>query len=134
MVVPSEFSQPWPKAVWPVPPLATERVPVVSDKLIPRVEVATSVYPEPVPRRISPKLGVEVMPVPPRARARVPVTSDEARFTAEALIAPALALRMPESESMVRLPDIVTEPVTVALPSNLLFPSTSKILPIVVVD
>ena len=34
---PSELSQPWPKEVWPVPPLATVKVPV----MVERVEVAS---------------------------------------------------------------------------------------------
>ena len=38
-VVPSEWSQPWPKEVWPVPPLATAKVPV----MVERVEVASQV-------------------------------------------------------------------------------------------
>ena len=36
---PSELSQPWPKEVWPVPPLATVKVPV----MVERVEVASQV-------------------------------------------------------------------------------------------
>ena len=40
-VAPSELSQPWPKEVWPVPPLATESVPVMSDKVVVAVQVGT---------------------------------------------------------------------------------------------
>ena len=55
------------KEVAPVPPRATASVPVVSAMSMPRVEVATSAYPEPVPRRICPKVGVDERPVPPFA-------------------------------------------------------------------
>ncbi len=56
-----------PNVVRPVPPLFTGSVPVVSESAMPRVLVATSAYPEPVPRRICPKVGVAVRPVPPFA-------------------------------------------------------------------
>ena len=39
MAEPSELSQPWPKETAPVPPLATDKTPVISE----RVEVATQV-------------------------------------------------------------------------------------------
>ena len=71
------------KEVAPVPPRATASVPVVSAMSMPRVEVATSAYPEPVPRRICPKVGVDERPVPPFAgvsaveSVRAPVEENE---------------------------------------------------------
>jgi hypothetical protein len=44
---------------------ASVATPVMSAKLIPRVEVAESVYPAPLPTRSCPYEGVAVRPVPP---------------------------------------------------------------------
>jgi len=54
------------KEVWPVPPLDTERVPVVSDIAIPKDEVANCCHepPEYEPRRTPAAAGDDI-PVPP---------------------------------------------------------------------
>ena len=69
--------------VRPVPPRVPERVPKVSDRRMPKDEVANGIQVLPVPAIKSEDEAKEVSPVPPRVPPKVPVVFARSMFKEE---------------------------------------------------